>query len=641
MVAMTTFITQALLAPVIKEAGEKISKLAFNGISKNSIITAFKRESLVNEYADKIVKKVFSIRTLSQGEKTLYLDEIYHPLSISSAQTESNITISESSSMPYHTCHCIVGVAGQGKTTIMKKLFLEELVRAERFPFFITMRQFDFSEGISCEDILLSHLKNHGIECSLSDVTQLLQTQKVVFYFDGFDEVPLDNRRNALSVVESVNDKFGCQTITSSRPDTDITRSSNIEVYNVDFLKENDIESIIQNIVKNVDNQKTLLSILRTKDFLKESIKTPILVDVFIVTSSALKNDPNSIGEYYDGLFSALIYRHDLLKNLNRDKKSDLNDRELEECFSLLSFLSFINNQHDFTRKSLLDLIKNSCDAKKYEENERDVYQDMINGTNLIVKDGYDNYVYIHRSIQEYYCSKTISMLKERDKTEFYEKLLATGRMGFYINLFVMLSHIDYFDLIRLFIIPYLQETGCYSSYFHNPLNKEEFTNEILANAISIRENEDHVSIYSPAGLDNNNWRGILAIDTINRILDSGKYSSSSDLVSDKVMMRDSEKICSYLIDNKQNLRHKVSKETDEFKFFKRDDSEVSENIISFELKDAAHLIEGFDEILEESYLNYINKCNSIRDFINEKYYKLLERNSSISSLIGNISFGK
>lgn len=641
MVAMTTFITQAFLAPVIKDAGDKLSKLAFKGISKNRIISAFKNESLVNEYADKIVKKVFSIRTLSQGDKTLYLDEIYHPLSVSSAQTEDRITISESSSMPYHTCHCIVGVAGQGKTTIMKKLFLEELVRAERFPFFITMRQFDFTKGLSCEDLLLIHLKGHGIECNLSDVIQLLQTQKVVLYFDGFDEVKFDNRIYALSVIESVNDKFGCQTITSSRPDTEITRSSNIEVYNVEFLKEDDIESIIQNIVKNIDNQKTLLSILRSKDFLKESIKTPILVDVFIVTSSSLKNDPNSIGEYYDGLFSALIYRHDLLKNLNRDKKCNLNDRELEECFSLLSFLSFINHQHDFTKKSLLDLIKKSCEAKKHEENEQDVYQDMINGTNLIVKDGYDNYVYIHRSIQEYYCSKTISMLNDKDKAQFYHKLLATGRMGFYINLLVMLSHIDHFDLIRLFVIPFLQANGCYSTHFHAPVKKEKFTSEVLGGSISMRENEDHISIYSPGGLDDDKFKKIIAIDIINRILDSGKYSSSSGLISDRVMMHDSKKICNFLMENERNLKHKITKESEEFTFFEKKDSDIDGNVLSFEVKDVAHLIEGFDEILEESYLTYVNKCNNIEQFINEKYYKLLERNSSISSLIENISFGK
>lgn len=637
MVVTATVITQAFLGAILKKTGEEVSKLALKGLSKNRIITAFKNDSIVNEYADKIVKKVFSIRTLSQGDKTIYLDEIYHPLSISSSQSDNKIVISDSSSMPSHTCHCIVGVAGQGKTTIMKKLFLEELVRSVNFPFFITMQHFKFTEGLSCEDILLSHLNNHGIKCDLDDAIQLLNTKKVIFYFDGFDEIPFENRRNALSVIESANDKFGCQTITSTRPDTEVTRSSNIEIYKVEFINNNDIESIIKKIVKNTDNQVTLLSILNSKEFLRESIKTPILVDVFVVTSSSLRNDPNSIGEYYDGLFSALIYRHDLLKNLNRDKKSGLNDRELEECFSLLSFLSFIKSNHNFTKTSLLNLINETCSIKKYIQNEKDVYIDIIHGTNLIVKDGYDNYVYIHRSIQEYYCARTISKFSENDKKEFFLKLLNFGRAHYYSNMLVMLSHIDAFDLIKYYITPYLQSSGCHFPYLNTAISKDEFYKRTLCHTISIREGESMISIYSTSGFSSNNWNEMHAIDNIIRIIDSGRQNLISDILSDRIMTRDSLDIGEYLMKNRKEITHKISKESESFPFFQHGD--IDENIYTFELKEATSLIPELDDILQKLYELHLKKCEKIDAFVKEKYFRLLESNSSMSSLIGNISF--
>ena len=637
MVDAVTLITQALLVPLIKKTSETISTLALKGIKKNKIVIAFKNESIANEYADKIIKKIFSIRTLSQESKITYLDEIYHPLRISSLQSHDIITISDYTIMPSHTCYCIVGIAGQGKTTIMKKLFLEELVRSDRFSFFITMRDFNFIEGVSCENILLTHLNRYGIECSIDDVTQLFKTKKVILYFDGFDEVPFDKRNNALSAIESVNDKYGCMTITSSRPDTEITRNSNIEIYNVEFLTESDIESIIKRAIKNPDNQEILLSILKSKDFLKSSIKTPILIDVFIVTSSSLRNDPNSIGEYYDGLFSALIYRHDLLKNLNRDKRSTLYDKELERCFSLLSFLSFTRNKHDFSKNSLLDLIRESCDLNKYNQKEIDVYQDMINGTNLIVKDGYDHYVYIHRSIQEYYCAKTISTLDENDKKYFFSQLLDYRRVHMYMNLLVMLSYIDSFDLIRFYIIPHLHKNGCYSSSLTPPLSQEEYNNRLLKHSISIKEDTDYISVYSSKGINGHEiWLNVTAINDINTIINGGEYNSPTDQISTAIMGKHNRGIYKYLIKNLDTINHTITNEREDFIFNRHEQPLVK--LINFEIKDVMHLVDNIDEILLDSYKKYILEFKEVETLILDRYQTRLESNISISSAIGKIN---
>lgn len=200
-----------------------------------------------------------------------------------------------------------------------------------------------------------------------------------------------------------------------------------------------------------------------------------------------------------------------------------------------------------------------------------------------------------------------------------------------------MLSHIDAFDLIKYYITPYLQGSGCHSPYFNTAISKDEFYKRTLCHTISIREGESIVSMYSTSGLSSNNWNEMHAIDNIIRIIDSGRQNLISDILSDRIMTRDSLDIGDYLMKNRKKITHKISKESESFLFFQHDD--IDENIYTFELKEAASLIPELDDILKKLYELYLEKCEKIDAFVKEKYFRLLESNSSMSSLIGNISF--
>ncbi|MCW9527756.1 MULTISPECIES: NACHT domain-containing protein [Klebsiella] len=454
---------------IVTAAGKKIAE------GKSIIAAPFKNDEIIDKYTESCINKVFTLRTLIQSNKDIYLNEIYYPLEIRQIDKGNDITIDENTILPQHAPIVIVGLAGQGKTMIMRKLFLEELTFKERIPFFVSLRHINNFENLSCEEMLLDHFNFNGVQCNLADVKFILNDLPTTFFFDGFDEIAVNQRAHALKTIYDVRAKYNSKVIVTTRPETEITRQPGYDLYNVSFLSENKITEIIDFLVQNKEVVTILNTMLNEKAFLKQSIITPILLDIFIITSTNLSDDPTSVTDYYNNLFSSLIYRHDLLKNLSRERCSNLNNKELERCFSSFSFLSFFMNINDFNHEHLLELFNKSLKIMKKDDNPEHVAYDIINGTNIIVKDGYDNYVYLHRSIQEFFAAKCLCAIDVQTKKKFYNSISQKHLDSSLMNFLTMSSHLDSFYFCEIFLLPELKTLNFLSEEnIITPLSKDE-----------------------------------------------------------------------------------------------------------------------------------------------------------------------
>ncbi|HHQ4711048.1 TPA: hypothetical protein ACSP2O_000903, partial [Aeromonas veronii] len=104
------------------------------------IISQLSEDNVLDNYTDKYVSKNLKIRTLHSAEADIYLDEIYSPLTLS-ANSDVTICVDNNFSLEYRKIVNIIGIAGQGKSTILRKIFLEEMKRGLIFPFFIELRK--------------------------------------------------------------------------------------------------------------------------------------------------------------------------------------------------------------------------------------------------------------------------------------------------------------------------------------------------------------------------------------------------------------------------------------------------------------------------------------------------------------------
>jgi len=420
-----TILTTPFITGLIKKFGEKTGSLLINKakvqLQKLKLYNALLSDE--SDYSSNIVKRVFTFRTIVSGDRDVYLDQIYYPLTIIEAGKRKTV-IQDNTTLPHHTPICLIGVAGQGKTITMKKMYLEELNKDACFPFFISLRSVDFSKEIGLVQILHKHLITNGVECDEVAVKDFITNVKVRIYFDGFDEIPYEYRQNAVHILEECHYRWKCNVICSTRPDTELCKVPGFVIYNLLYLTTQDVNKVLKQNVENRETSEQLFNLLKSKDFLRESIRTPILIDIFIVTCMSLNKNPDNISNYYDSLFKSLAYKHDFNKVFTRKRKSQLSDLELEECFTFFCFITFMQEKIEFTENDMLEIYKEAkISLGKEGEKEKDILQDIMHITNLIIADGYTNFTFIHKSIQDYYAAKYITKSDDENQELFWESM--------------------------------------------------------------------------------------------------------------------------------------------------------------------------------------------------------------------------
>ncbi len=187
---------------------------------------------------------------------------------------------------------------------------------------------------------------------------------------------------------------------------------------------------------------------------------TPILVNLLYVCYPYLDVVPENIVDFYDKLFFTLYSRHDKIKNFNREKYSNITSVQAVNIFNAFCFDSLSKGILDFSEDSLNShLIKSlhingiSCDGID------NVRSDIINITCLIQRDGYDRYVFLHKSIQEFHAAKFIRSLSFEHKSRLYNRLLevvdSEDKYDYVIN---FLKAIDTNDYESLLVMKYFEK---------------------------------------------------------------------------------------------------------------------------------------------------------------------------------------
>jgi len=449
-IALQTLITESIKNIVNKnwrwetDAGKKI-------------LEHFQIEDICEKYTSKIKNNVLTFRSLSQGGKNVSLEDVYYPLKVTVKDSDDTFLVTENTVIKHKGIVVISGSAGQGKTTVLRKMFIEEIKNGERFPFFITLRNVGFRNDITLIEIFVQHLQEFGVIVKEEEASLLLQSTNVVLFFDGFDEIANKERVHALNVLKSSWNRYTCQVIVTTRPNTELYREGGFKNLVVNSLLPEDISGIINKSVGDTETRDALVSMLNKKKFIMDALIYPILVDIFIVSFYSMKDTPATIGDFYNGLFRSLLFSHDQQKNFARERKSGLDVKELQDCFNCFSLISFLGGKQDFSENELEAFFIETCDLMNKSNTYKGIKDDIVDGTNLISLNGYKFYSYIHRSIQEYHAALYISGLD--DVSVNYKKLSLVSDYS-HMTFLSFLHSIDEKKFYLFYVKPYLKSLG-------------------------------------------------------------------------------------------------------------------------------------------------------------------------------------
>ena len=441
------------LSEIVKLSIKKIVDLPWKKGTDDGkhLIRQLDDEILREKYISKYVLNILKMRTLHSAESDVLLDDIYSPSKIISSVTQDEIKIEDDIVITYKGIINIVGIAGQGKSTILKKLFIEEIKHQQRFPILIELRKINENDILG----LISNIfKNIGFQIMEGDIEYLLQSNKCVLMLDGFDEVPSSQRGIILQKIIQLNNRYNCPIISTSRPDTEICRESGITNFRVKSLKTSDILNILHKICS-PEEIDTLGKLVNDNIHLRKTLTTPILVNLLYVCYPYLDFVPRNGIDFYEKLFITLYSRHDKMKNFSRERDSDLDKVAALNCFSAFCFISLKKNQLDFTFRTLNESIRKALKACQVNECEAENYiNDVKNITCLIQEDGFDRYVFLHKSVQEYHAAKFISELPHHKKEECYNKLANyIDSSDSFDNVLLFLKQIDPDDYRRSLVL--------------------------------------------------------------------------------------------------------------------------------------------------------------------------------------------
>jgi len=389
-----------------------------------SIVEQLTSTKVHSDYIVKHVSRMMKMRTIHSSDIDIMLNDIYHPLSI--VHASQSMKIEDGFVLSDNNITNIIGFAGQGKSTILRKILLEGIKNGNKIPFFLELRKIGKS-GI--EEALLKLIAELGINVNKGNLSSLLKSDSVLLLLDGFDEVSSDMRDEILDEILSLNRNYNLQIITTSRDGTEICAESGIVNYKVEKIKRSDIISILNKLSQSQEvEQDTLLQIvklLKENVSLVETMNSPLLVTLFYICYPHLDSIPNSAIEFYSKLFTTLYFRHDKIKNFPRVRKSNITAPEAFEVFCAFCFKSLYDNSLDFTHHSMLEFTKQSLSLCGIEGcHPENMAYDFIDITCLIQRDGFDRYVFLHKSIQEYHAAEYVKSLSLEKKKVFMAAIL-------------------------------------------------------------------------------------------------------------------------------------------------------------------------------------------------------------------------
>jgi hypothetical protein len=447
---IVTSVATSAAKDVIHKALGKTYEFILNKYKLNSI-GKFKDNYL--RYCEKLLE----VKTIASHDRSVFIDEIYVPLNLKGVNTLS-VEVNDHTNLEYDGRAVLIkGMAGMGKSTILRKLLSNNAKSRDRLPIFYELKHY---KGGSIEDALAKNLSNVGVAISSEQIEVILNDSNVKLYLDAFDETAPQYRDSLLDEINKVISRYNCHLICTTRPDTELDSVVRIETFNVDSLSQEQIVGIIHRTSADTDKAKSLCDALERSPLHKgpESIlKSPILVVLFCISYNLGEEIPNTLSQFYDNIFDTIFYRHDNLKGkVNRQRQWNDNRRIYKSLFEYLCFISQRSGESNFSNDRLIKFVEDSLSYMNQDKSLAEkVARELTSITNLIIEDGFNEYRFIHKSIQEFFSSSTIRTLPSNTKYAFYTRCMNDLKFhSLFSNTLFFLEELDYYDYSEHYLIP-------------------------------------------------------------------------------------------------------------------------------------------------------------------------------------------
>lgn len=177
------------------------------------------------------------VRTINEIEDSVSLYDFYVPPQLLSSKDKNVFKVNTLEDIKTHRKILISGIVGQGKSILMRNLAISEVLEHKKIPLFFELRNLNKGQNL---DSVIKKLFLDWLEVKSNKIIDfILCSGSVTIFFDGFDEIHIDDMPKNVKGLEELHKKYPkLNFIVSSRPEIIIencTIFQNFKIQKLDF----------------------------------------------------------------------------------------------------------------------------------------------------------------------------------------------------------------------------------------------------------------------------------------------------------------------------------------------------------------------------------------------------------------------
>lgn len=464
-------ITTAILSPVINQVISGAKKVGAKGFQKWE----------QTKFHTKIQKKISSIESLKtfwSADKLVSLTDFYYPSKISINEISKPCQLL--SELPEGNL-IIEGIVGQGKSIYLRHLATSEIRsnQSNKFPIFIEFRT--LSQKTTLDLAIKKYLEEINIDGYLEDTFEyVMGSGNFVLLLDAFDEIEEGITKDTFLQIEHYAEKYEkLKIVITSRPSAEIQKSSKFLTIKLSPLGESDYSPFLSKLGLPSHLIAELKSSIKSSPSkISQLITTPLMLTLVVRAYRSVKEIPENLPDFFEVLFKCVFSGHDNAKPyIKRTHSTDLSEKKLQELLEAFCFVcmkqkvtrSLSTSVFDQHFESAIKLQGNvTCDATDFRN-------DMHKVACLILPDGFETWVFLHKSIMEYYSASFIRRSSESFSVKFYK--YAMNGVASWVEVLTFLQYIDEYRFNKYYLLPEIDQVLPELDFIESCIDPNEVVN--------------------------------------------------------------------------------------------------------------------------------------------------------------------